>query len=299
MNFKQLTAIQAVIDADGFSAAAESLSMTQSSLTKTIAQLEEELGVTLFERGGGRRAQPTRYGQIVYERGAAIVSDAEELKRYLTQVKRGYSQLVRIGFGISIPTRRISIICEQLRKKLPQSSLRIRTGMRHHLIPRLRKKEFDFLVIAGGRGDEAADLMADRLWEDRFCVFMSNETFRLVRDHPDGAPLQWLASDRLAEMDTRSSQFLDGFLSAASHAQIDAYDRQVIAAMLDAGPFISAWPFETFADEVQRGDMAMIEIPEIKGRSWNNRVNLVSLKSPQSSRIAASARQILKRIQFS
>ena len=299
MNFKHLTALKAVIDAEGFSAAAESLSITQSSLTKMIAQLEEELGVKLFERGGGRRAQPTRYGQIVYDRGAAIVSDAEELKRYLTQVKRGYSQLVRIGFGVSIPTRRISIITEQLRRKMPQSSLRIRTEMRHHLMSRLRKKEFDFLVIAGGRGDDAEDLTVDRLWEDRFCVFMSNATYDLARDHPDGAPLQWLASDRLAEMDTQSSKFLDGFLSRASYAQIDAYDRHVIAAMLDVGPFISAWPFETFADEVERGEMAMIEIPEINGRGWNNRVNLVSLKGPQSSRIAASARQFLKRMEFS
>ena len=39
MNFKHLTALKAVIDAEGFSAAAESLSITQSSLTKMIAQL--------------------------------------------------------------------------------------------------------------------------------------------------------------------------------------------------------------------------------------------------------------------
>ena len=298
MNFKHIAALRAVIDAEGFSAAADSLSITQSALTKMIAQLEEELGVKLFERGGGRRAQPTRYGQIVYERGVAIMSDVEEMQRYLTQVKRGYSQLIRIGFGVSIPTKYITIIAEQLQQKLPESSLRIRTGLRRQIMPRLRKKEFDFLVVAEGRGDDADDLVLDHLWTDKFCIFMSKQTSVLIESDPTGAGLQWLASDRLAEMDTRSSQFLDGFLADAGYAQIDAYDRNVIIAMLNSGPFISAWPSETFVDEARRGELVMMEIPPVSGRRWNSRFNLVSNKGAQSSRIAATARQFVKRIVF-
>ena len=67
MNFKHIHALISVIDAESFTAAAETLSVSQSALTKMIAQLEEELGVKLFERGGGRRAHPTAFGQIVYE----------------------------------------------------------------------------------------------------------------------------------------------------------------------------------------------------------------------------------------
>ena len=298
MKLAQINALIAIVDAESFTAAAEALSVSQSALTKTISQLEADLGVKLFERGGGRRAQPTTFGRIVYERGAAILAGAEEMQRYLTQVQQGYSKAIRIGFGVSIPSRRITRVTEMLRQKLPESSLRVRTGLRRHLIPRLRKKEFDLLITMESRGDEAEDLNLDRLWEDRFCVFMSPRTYADIEANRDGSGVQWLASDRLAELDTSASRYLSEFLPNATVAAVDAYDRSLIPAMLNAGPFISAWPSETFADEVARGDLAVLEIPSVNGGYWRGRVNIVSLKGGGSPRIVATARHLVKRMSF-
>ena len=298
MKLKQINALIAIVDAESFTAAADALSISQSALTKIISQLEEELDVTLFERGGGRRARPTAFGRIVYERGAAILSGAEEMQRYLAQVKQGYSQAIRIGFGVSVPSQRITRITQMLRQKLPESSLRVRMGLRRHMMPRLRKKEFDLLITMESRGDDAEDLVLDRLWEDRFRVFMSAQTFVYLNANGDGAGVQWLASDRLSELDASASQYLGEFLPAASVAAVDAYDRNLIAAMLMAGPFISAWPSETFADEVARGALAALDIPAVEGRHWRGRINMVSLKGGQRPRIVATARQLIKRMSF-
>ncbi len=298
MKLAQINALIAIVDAESFTAAAEALSISQSALTKTISQLETDLDVKLFERGGGRRARPTAFGRIVYERGAAILSGAEEMQRYLAQVKQGYSQAIRIGFGVSVPGQRITRITELLRQKLPESSLRVRTGLRRQLMPRLRKKEFDFLIAMESRGDDAEDLTLDRLWEDRFCVFMSQETSARLDTNKDGSGVQWLASDRLAELDSSASEYLGEFLPAATVAAVDAYDRSIMPAMLKAGPFISAWPSETFADEVARGELAALEIPAVKGRHWRSRINMVSLKGGQRPRIVSTARQLVKRMTF-
>lgn len=298
MNFKQLNALIAIVDAESFTAAADSLSVSQSALTKTIAQLEKELDVKLFERGGGRRAQPTAFGKIVYERGASLLTGVEEMQRYLAQVKRGYSHGIRIGFGVSIPSRNIVSITEQLRDKFPQSSVRIRTGLRRHLMPRLRKQELDFLVTMESRGDDASDLLLDRLWEDHFCIFMSGATAKLASARGDGAGLQWLASDRLAELDSSASKFLADFLASADFAPIDIYDRNTIVAMLNAGLFVSAWPSQTFADEVARGELACMNIPAIDGKRWRSRVNMVSLAGVQRTPLVASARHLIKRLAF-
>ena len=298
MNFKQLNALIAIVDAESFTAAAESLSVSQSALTKTIAQLEKELEVKLFERGGGRRAQPTAFGKIVYERGASLLTGVEEMQRYLGQVKRGYSQGIRIGFGVSIPGRHIVQITKHLRNKLPESSVRIRTGLRRHLVPRLRKQEFDLLITMESRGDDAGDLLLDRLWEDEFCVFMSEATKDIAKKRKNGEGMQWLASDRLAELDASASQFLADFLVEAEFAPIDVYDRNAIVAILTSGPYISAWPSQTLAEEVARGDLVCIDIPPVAGRRWRSRVNLVSLAGPQRTPLVASARQLIKRMAF-
>ena len=298
MKLKQLEALVAVVDSESISAAAETLGISQSALTKIIAQLEADLGVTLLERGGGRRAQPTQLGQIVYDRGSSILTSAEGLERHLGQVQKGFSQVIRIGFGVSVPTKRITQIAAHLRERMPNCALRLRTGLRRHLIPRLRKQEFDFLISMESKGDEADDLLLDRLWEDRFCVFMSPSSKILAEKSGHGTGLKWVASDRLAELNTGASKFFSDFLPAATFAQVDAYESNMIKAMLNSGPFISAWPFETFADDVAQGDLASIEIPSKEERSWRCRINMVSLKGARRSRTATSARQLIKRMMF-
>lgn len=298
MKLKQIEALIAVVNSESISAAAESLSVSQSALTKAIAQFEEELGVTLLERGGGRRARPTAYGEIVYERGSGILANAEEMQRRLAHAKQGFSKIVRIGFGVSVPTRKITQITTMLRDQMPGCSLRLRTGLRRHLLPRLRKQEFDFLISMESPGDEAQDLALDRLWEDRFCIFMSPATKEKFEHYRGNQSLQWLASDRLSELDASVSGFLSDFIPNATFAQIDAYEHTLIKAMLNSGPYISAWPYETFADEVAAGALAVAEIPMRDDQKWRCRVNLISLKGGRKSRSVSVARQLIRKLVF-
>ena len=52
MEIKQLRAFLAVANAKSFLAAAETMYITRQAVSKTVTQLEEELGVKLFSRGG-------------------------------------------------------------------------------------------------------------------------------------------------------------------------------------------------------------------------------------------------------
>ena len=56
MELRNLRAFQAVVDQGSYQRAAERLGYTQSTITVQIQQLEEELGVPLFERVGRRMA---------------------------------------------------------------------------------------------------------------------------------------------------------------------------------------------------------------------------------------------------
>jgi len=60
--------------------AAEALRLTQPSLTGSIAALETVLGVRLFDRDK-RGIEPTALGQVLLERGAALLANEGDLRR--------------------------------------------------------------------------------------------------------------------------------------------------------------------------------------------------------------------------
>ena len=63
------------------SAAAEALFTSQPGVSKQIGLLEEELGVTIFERAGKRLAGVTAPGQILLAMARRILNEAQNMKR--------------------------------------------------------------------------------------------------------------------------------------------------------------------------------------------------------------------------
>ena len=63
-----------------FARAAESLHISQPALSRSISNLEETLGVQLFDRTSGG-VVPTAYGRLILERGREIVAKESELRR--------------------------------------------------------------------------------------------------------------------------------------------------------------------------------------------------------------------------
>ncbi|WP_313139701.1 LysR family transcriptional regulator [Stenotrophomonas sp.] len=69
-----------VIETGGFSAAARSLDMTPSAVSKLVARLEQRLGTRLLQRST-RQLQLTPEGCSFYERGLRVLADLEEAER--------------------------------------------------------------------------------------------------------------------------------------------------------------------------------------------------------------------------
>ena len=63
-----------------FARAAEALNLTQPSLSRSIATLEEALGVLLFDRSH-KGVTPTPFGRVLLERGEAVVTGESDLRR--------------------------------------------------------------------------------------------------------------------------------------------------------------------------------------------------------------------------
>jgi DNA-binding transcriptional LysR family regulator len=100
MEFLQLQYFQTVARLEHMTKAAEELRIAQPSLSKTIARLEEDLGVPLFDRNG-RKIKLNAYGKVFLERVERAFHELSEGKREIKDLA-GLSQ-ESITLAVSIP----------------------------------------------------------------------------------------------------------------------------------------------------------------------------------------------------
>jgi DNA-binding transcriptional LysR family regulator len=91
MELRLLRAFIEVVRHGGFTEAGKRIFATQSTVSKMVRQLEEELGVQLIDRSGPR-ARPTEPGLVVYQRGLDMLAMRDELLAQIGEfdsLKRG------------------------------------------------------------------------------------------------------------------------------------------------------------------------------------------------------------------
>lgn len=96
MQLKALRAFVEVVRQGGFSQAAKTVFATQSTVSKAIKQLEDELGAQLFDRTGYRNAL-TDAGQIVYQRALKILAERDDLTGELDALRGLARGTLRLG----------------------------------------------------------------------------------------------------------------------------------------------------------------------------------------------------------
>src|ERR1044071_655742 len=96
MRLRHIEVFQAVMETGSMSAAARLIHLTQSAVSRSVANAELQLGYPLFHRVGGHLV-PTTEGLALFEESSGIFERLESLKRTAHNLKSGEQGLVRIA----------------------------------------------------------------------------------------------------------------------------------------------------------------------------------------------------------
>lgn len=99
MEIRTLRVFVEVVRQGGFSRAAEKVFATQSTVSKAVKQLEEELGFTLLDRRG-HHSRLTEAGEIVYRRAMTILSQGDDMRLELEDLRGLRGGVLRLGFPL-------------------------------------------------------------------------------------------------------------------------------------------------------------------------------------------------------
>jgi DNA-binding transcriptional LysR family regulator len=113
----QWRTLQAVVDCGGFAQAAEALHRSQSSVSYTVARMQDQLGVPLL-RIDGRKAVLTEAGEVLLRRSRQLVKNASQLEDLAHHMEQGWEAEVRLVVDAAYPNSRL---VRALRAFMPQS----------------------------------------------------------------------------------------------------------------------------------------------------------------------------------
>lgn len=125
MELKNLRTFQAVVDRGSYQKAAEFLGYTQSTVTIQIRQLEEELGVPLFERVG-RRMVLTQVGQQALTQARELLQAVDRLAQ-VGQTGQSPTGTLRVDMAETLLCYRMQPVIQKFRRLAPQVRLIIRS----------------------------------------------------------------------------------------------------------------------------------------------------------------------------
>src|SRR4026207_1248611 len=99
----QLHVLLTVAETGSFSAAGRKLNRAQSVISYTIANLEAQLEVKLFEREGTRETQLTPMGKAVREEARRMTSVLQRTRARVESHARGLESEVALSIDVSLP----------------------------------------------------------------------------------------------------------------------------------------------------------------------------------------------------
>jgi DNA-binding transcriptional LysR family regulator len=121
----QLRVLASVVDDGSFSAAARRLNRTQSVISYTIAGLEGQLGLALFERGH-RRPVLTEAGRAILADARRVLGTMEDLRARAAALTTGLEAELSVAVDVMFPTEWLVGVIEAFAAAFPTVSLRLR-----------------------------------------------------------------------------------------------------------------------------------------------------------------------------
>lgn len=114
MNLNRVATFLHVVDAGSFTAAAAKLQLPTSSVSRSVAKLEEELGLVLLERTT-RKLSLTDAGRVYYERAREAVAGLDEATELASETAREASGVVHLAAPPEMQAKLASLIGEFVR----------------------------------------------------------------------------------------------------------------------------------------------------------------------------------------
>jgi LysR family transcriptional regulator, hydrogen peroxide-inducible genes activator len=165
MTLTELDYIVAVAQEGHFGRAAEKTFVTQPALSLAIKKLEEELGVTIFERRRNR-IELTARGKQIIQQAQRVLEEAKQIKLIAAQGTDQLNGLLRFGVIATVGPYILPDLIPTLHKRAPMMPLEIEESLTANLTAMLKNGKLDVIMVA--LPFEESGILTQALYDEPF-----------------------------------------------------------------------------------------------------------------------------------
>jgi LysR family transcriptional regulator, regulator of abg operon len=204
MKFSQIRDVIAVSERGSLRAAARHLGLAQPAVSRSIRELEHELGVSLFERSA-RGVVLTPMGEMFVRRAKASQNELRQATDEIAQSKGGTAGTVGAGLSTASHLSLLPGALAHFRKRYPDVLIKLSEGLFPSLEGALKDGELDFYVGPLAETPPAQEFLVEKLFDNTRLVFCR-------RGHP------LAGSTSLAEL--TATEWVSTSVTASSDAEL-------------------------------------------------------------------------------
>ena len=241
MELRQLVAFKEVATHASFTAAATHLHLTQSAVSQQIKALEDECGVTLFDRSG-RLVRLTNAGQVLLTHVERILAQVENARVEMAEMAGGARGRCRLAALPSVAAYILPRALATFQRRYPAVEVQLMESVQSQLLEWVQQGIVDFSIVALPVHDP--HLQSTPLLHDEFVLvvpqdhaFASRHIVRLAE----------LAAERFIFYPRGAGgreQFIEACRQAGFEPQVafESEDRETMLGLVAAGVGVTFLP---------------------------------------------------------
>jgi len=146
MQLRHLRYFVKIVEAGSFSRAASTIHVAQPALSQQIAELEEQLGLSLLQRSA-RGVRPTAAGEVLYREALSILQQIERLPGIVRSSGGEIEGAVSVGMSSTLAATLGGRFIETCKAALPKVTLKFSVADSHSIKARVESHALDMAVV--------------------------------------------------------------------------------------------------------------------------------------------------------
>ena len=153
----QLRVFLTVVETGSFTAAAKKLGRAISAVSYTIANLEQQLGISLFDREQARTPKLTEAGSAIVSKASVVAVGIDDLRASVRGLLKGLEAEVTLVVDVMLPNERLIDAVQAFEATFPTVTLRLHVEALS-AVAQLVRRDSAIIGIGGGHFDMELDL---------------------------------------------------------------------------------------------------------------------------------------------